>query len=125
MKASDSCFELKKLCATVLVPTKTRAAVFTDKKLNLAVFVAGLLVRGAFWLADSVGYFYQRRLRVAMTGIWERRAKRCPEGYNHIPRPSKVGPMGAAFNTSMTYYLILGLLIGAALLLFELKVIGS
>jgi hypothetical protein len=124
LKASDSCFELKKLCATVLVPTGTLVAVFTNKKLNLAVFVAGLLVIVAFWLADAVGYFYQRKLRVAMTQIWLRRAANCPGGYDHVPIPSKVGPIRAAFNTSMTYYLILGVLIGVALLLFEIRVIG-
>jgi hypothetical protein len=125
LKASDSCFELKKLCATVLVPTGTLVAVFTDKKLNIAVFVAGLLVIVAFWLADAVGYFYQRKLRVAMTGIWRRRAATIPGGYNYVPKPSKVGPVRAAFNTSMTYYLILAVLIGGALLLFETGVIKS
>lgn len=126
LKASDSCFELKKLCATVLVPTGTLVALFSiEKKLNLAVFAAGLLVIVAFWLADAVGYFYQRRLRAAMTVIWERRAKNCPGGYDYVPRPNKVGPLGAAFNSSMTYYLILAMLIAAALLLFEMKIIGS
>jgi hypothetical protein len=124
LKASDSCFELKKLCATVLVPTGTLVAVFTNKKLNLAVFIAGLLVITAFWLADAVGYFYQRKLRVAMTQIWLRRAANCPGGYNYVPTPSKVGPIRAAFNTSMIYYSILGALIGLALLLFEIKAIG-
>jgi hypothetical protein len=47
LKASDSCFELKKLCATVLVPTATVVAVFTDKRLNEAVFIAGLATRCA------------------------------------------------------------------------------
>jgi hypothetical protein len=48
LKASDSCFELKKLCATILVPTISLVAVFTDKRLNLAVFVAGVLLVGGF-----------------------------------------------------------------------------
>jgi hypothetical protein len=124
LKASDSCFELKKLCATVLVPTGTLVAVFTDKKLDLAVFIAGLLVIVAFWLADAVGYFYQRKLRVVMTAIWERRAERCLGGYDYVPRPATVGAVRSAFNTSMIYYLILGLLVSVALLLFELKIIG-
>jgi hypothetical protein len=125
LKASDSCFELKKLCATVLVPTGTLVVVFTDKRLNVAVFVAGLLVITAFWLADAVGYFYQRKLRVVMTMIWLRRAARCPGGYDYVPEPRKVGPTRAAFNASMTYYLILAVLVGAAFLLFELGVIRS
>jgi hypothetical protein len=124
LKASDSCFELKKLCATVLIPTGTLVAVFTDKELNLAVFTAGLLVVIAFWLADAVGYFYQRKLRAAMAVIWERRAKNCPGGYEYIPRPGTIGPLRSAFNTSMIYYLILGSLIALALLFFELGIIG-
>jgi len=125
LKASDSCFELKKLCATVLVPAATLVAVFTDKHLNDAVFVAGMLVIAAFWLADSVGYFYQRSLRSAMTEIWVRRAARCREGYDHVPPSAKVGPLRAAFNSSMIYYLILALLVGGAFLLFRTGIIGS
>ena len=118
LRASDSCFELKKLCATVLVPTGVLVSVFTDTKLNAAVFGAGLLVITAFWLADAVGYFYQRKLRYRMSVIWERRAARCAEGYNYVPMPRKVGPLRAAFNTSMLYYLILAMvmLVGLALL---------
>jgi len=125
LKASDSCFELKKLCATVLVPTGALLALFTNKRLDAAVFGAGLLVIGAFWLADSVGYFYQRKLRAAMTPIWRRRAARCVGGYDHVPDPKPVGPLRAAFNASMLYYLILAALLGTGFLLFELGVIGS
>jgi hypothetical protein len=124
LKASDSCFELKKLCATVLVPTATVVAVFTDKRLNEAVFIAGLLVIVAFWLADAVGYFYQRKLRVAMTAIWARRAARCSERYDHVPAPAQVGPVRAAFNSSMIYYLILATLVGMAFAFFKMGFIG-
>jgi hypothetical protein len=125
LKASDSCFELKKLCATVLVPAGTLVAVFTNKRLNTAVFVAGLLIIMAFWLADAVDYFYQRKLRDAMTPIWQRRADRCPGGYNYVPAQPGVRPVRAAFNSSMSYYLILAILVGIAFLLFELGIIRS
>lgn len=125
LKASDSCFELKKLCATVLVPIATLVSVFTDKLLNDAVFLAAILVIVAFWLADTVSYFYQRKLRAAMTAIWARRAARCPEGYDHVPRPAKVGPLAAAFNTSMIYYLILVALVGGVFLAFKVGVVES
>lgn len=97
LKASDSCFELKRLCATVLVPIATLVSVFTDKRLNDAVFMSAVLVIVAFWLADAVGYFHQRKLREAMTAVWVRRAARCPERYDHVPVPEKVGPIAAAF----------------------------
>ncbi|MFI9504612.1 hypothetical protein [Nocardia sp. NPDC052566] len=125
LSASDSCFELKKLCATVLVPTGTLIVLLNDKKLDASVFVAGLLVIAAFWLADAVGYYYQRKLRVAMNSIWVRRAARCPETYNNIPSVCPVGPLRAAFNSSMLYYLILALLVVLAFSLFEAGLIVS
>jgi hypothetical protein len=124
LKASDSCFELKKLCATVLVPAGTLVAVFTNKKLDAAVFVGGLVVIFAFWMADSVGYYYQRKLRIAMTPIWQRRAARCTGGYNQVPNPRPVGPRGAAFNSSMLFYLILTVVLATLFVLFELGVIS-
>jgi hypothetical protein len=123
LKASDSCFEIKKLCATVLIPTGTLVSVFTNKRLNAAVFVSGLLVVVAFWLADAVGYFYQRKLRNVMAPIWGRRAARFSEKYEHIPGVVKIGPMRAAFNSSMVYYLILAALIGLGFLLYGMGVI--
>ncbi|WP_051104877.1 hypothetical protein [Catelliglobosispora koreensis] len=117
LKASDYCFELKKLCATILVPTGALVSVFSDKKLDPAVFVSGLLVVAAFWLADAVGFYYQRKLRIAMDHIWRRRAARCSEPYVYVPTTQPVGAVRAAFNTSMIYYLILGLILTACLIL--------
>jgi len=124
LKVSDSCFELKKLCATILVPAGTLVAVFTNRRLDSSVFVAGLAVIVAFWLADSVSYYYQRKLRAMMTPVWERRASRCVPLYTHFPKPASTRPLGAAFNASMIYYLILGLLVLLGLLLFETGVIS-
>jgi hypothetical protein len=90
LKASDTCFELKELCATVLVPAGTLVAVFTDKQLDPAVFVAGLIVVFAFWIADSSAYFYQRKLRRAVHPIWQRRAARCTEAYTDVPNTAAV-----------------------------------
>jgi hypothetical protein len=125
LKASDSCFELKKLCATVLIPTGTLVSVFTNKRLNPAVFISGLLVVAAFWLADSVGYFYQRKLRNLMAPIWKRRAARLPENYDHVPSVVEIGPIRAAFNSSMGYYLILAVLIGLGFLLYGMGLIAG
>jgi hypothetical protein len=125
LKAADTCFELKKLCATVLVPTATLVAVFTNKQLDVAVFVAGLIVVFAFWLADSTGYYYQRKLRSAMTPIWQRRAARCTPAYSHAPNPSGVGWFRAAFNVSMVFYLILAVLLVAGIVLLKCNYIGS
>ncbi|MFK0243533.1 hypothetical protein ACIQUM_02455 [Amycolatopsis azurea] len=115
LKAADSCFELKKLCATVLVPAGVLVATFSDKKLNPAVFVAGFMVIAAFWIADAFSFYYQRRLRVLMKKIWIRRAERCEEGYDYVQNVDGAGWFRAAFNSSMIYYLILAAMVGAAL----------
>lgn len=123
LKASDSCFELKKLCASVVIPTAALAAVLSKNRLNAAVFVAGFLVVLVFWLADSVSYFYQRKLRNAMVPIWERRAARCGEQYNFIPVVNRPTATNAAFNSSMIYYLILALFVLVGLALFEIGLV--
>lgn len=49
LKASDTCFEIKKLCATVVVPTGTLVVLLSGGRLNLAVFCGGI-ARGALFL---------------------------------------------------------------------------
>ncbi len=55
---------MKKMCATLLVATATLVSVFSNRSLTSYVFAAGMAVIVSFWLADSVGFFYQRKLRV-------------------------------------------------------------
>lgn len=119
LKAAESCFEFKKLCATVLVPLAALLSIFTDKQLDSAVFLAPIVVVIAFWLADAVSYFYQRKLRSRMSAIWERRARRCDKPYTYIPVDKAVTPLRAAFNVSMLYYLALVVLVSAAYVLFR------
>jgi hypothetical protein len=123
LKAADSCFELKKLCATVLIPTGTLVSILSQNRLNPAVFVAGLLVITAFWLADSVAYYYQRKLRSAMTPIWQRRAQRLDTGYAHVPQTEAVRPLKAAFNSSMWFYGILAVIVVSLLVAFGVGLI--
>lgn len=124
LKASDSCFEIKKLCAAVLVPAGTLVSIFTDKKLDASVFSAGLLIVLSFWLADSVGYYYQRKLRDAMSVIWKRRADRCSEVWDP-PGARHISPVRAAFNGSMMFYALLATPILLGLGLFATGVISS
>jgi hypothetical protein len=123
LRASDSCFEMKKLCATLVVATGTLVSVFTNKTLTTGAFAAGLAVVAAFWLADSVGFFYQRRLRWLMDGLIDRLAKRSSLEYE-FSRAKKVKWFGAAFNGSMMFYLLLALLIGAPWAAFESHLFG-
>jgi hypothetical protein len=126
LKASDSCFEIKKLCATVLIPTGTLVSVFAAKRLDLSVFVAGILVVALFWLADATSYFYQRRLRNRMSDIWERRAARCDEDWSaNVPQRENIGPLRAAFNSSMIFYAIIASPIILVMILFWIGFIHS
>lgn len=120
LKASDSCFELKKLCAVVLVPGATLVSVFTDRRLDSSIFVAGALIVTLFWAADAVGYYYQRRLRVRMRMYVVRRALRCEEPYQVATVPP-VNWVGALFNGSMTYYALLYALVSVIWLGYVLK----
>ena len=124
LKASDSCFEIKKLCATVLVPTGTLVALFSNRRLSPAVFVSGFLVITFFWLADAVGYYYQRKLRVAMGVIWVRRSERCDETWIP-PSAASVSPFKAVFNGSMYFYLLLAILVLVGLALYAMGIIES
>lgn len=120
LKASESCLEIKKLCATILIPAGTLVSIFTDRRFNGAVLISGLLIILAFWLADSFGYYYQRKLRSMMVPIWERRAARCAGGYQYVPNDRKVGAIRAAFNVSMLYYLALTAVLAVGFLLYSL-----
>jgi hypothetical protein len=124
LKASDSCFEMKKLCATLLVATGTLVSVFNNKTLSAGVFIAGLAVIASFWLADSVGYYYQRRLRALMDGLILRRGERCEPTYT-FKAATGVGWLRAAFNGSMVFYLILAALVSAGWLLWGIGLISA
>ncbi|MEV5170468.1 hypothetical protein AB0L10_05085 [Streptomyces flaveolus] len=117
LKASEACLELKKLCALILIPVGTIITSFGDKRPGPSLFVAGLMVIAAFWIADSFSYFYQRKIRGAMAVIWKRRARRCQIGENPpppVPTSGAVPVWRAAFNASMAYYAILGALFALA-----------
>lgn len=69
LNLSKNCFELKKLCVTLLISGSALIASFTSKSLDYAFFIAGLLVVGFFWMLDAQSYFYQERLRHRMRDI--------------------------------------------------------
>jgi hypothetical protein len=114
LKASDLCYEMKKLCATVLAPVAAVVTVLNDRRPNILLFVVGLLVVVAFWMADTVGFFYQRRLRAQMSLVWKRRAARCDGDEEFVvPVVEEVTVIRAAFDASMIFYLIMSIVIVA------------
>jgi hypothetical protein len=79
LQISGKCFKIKKLCVTVLISAATLLATFTDKKLDLSLFVGGLIGVSFFWLLDAQNYYYQEKLRARMKKLGEDIASR------HLP----------------------------------------
>jgi hypothetical protein len=125
LKASETCFEIKKLCATVVVPAGTLIALLSGGRLNLAVFVAALLVVLFFWIADANGYYYQRKLRAKMASVWEDRGRRCRDDWRNKPDDEAVGAFRSAFNNSQWFYLLIALLILIGLALYLADMVAT
>jgi len=129
LQVSSNCFELKKLCATVLVAAATLIASFTDKHLDTSLFLAGLLVVSIFWIADSQSYFIQAKLRKRMSQIQVSRTARVSALADYdvsgvgLPAPTqdnsrRVAVVRSLFNASMLYYLLLAAMVLTGWLLF-------
>ena len=66
LQLGGNCFELKKLCASLLISAGTLLAAFTGRQLDAALFVGAVLITLFFWVLDSQSYFYQEKLRAQM-----------------------------------------------------------
>lgn len=66
---SGFCFEIKKFCVTTTFIVLTLLVKFTSNKLDDAIFVAGFIIPFCFWFLDSIGYYYQVKLRGTMEAI--------------------------------------------------------
>lgn len=71
LELSKNCFELKKLCVTILVSAATVISTFTEKKLDLSFFVGGAVIIVFFYVADAQSCYYQRKIRLRMKDIAE------------------------------------------------------
>lgn len=74
------CFRTKQVCLTVLVGVVGLIATFNSDKLDHSVFVAAAVITVCFWFLDSIGYFYQVKLRGIMDGVRDRIHKRHADG---------------------------------------------
>ncbi|ULH03209.1 hypothetical protein MF133_01890 [Aeromonas caviae] len=115
---SSFCFETKKFCVTTLFVVLTLMTKFTSDKLDDSIFVAGLCIPLCFWFLDSIGYFYQVKIRGTMEQIRLRLASQnlkplvgadgagiIEKGRVDIPIYQKV--RDSAFNHSMWLYVVL------------------
>lgn len=136
LQMSSNCFEIKRLCVTVLVASGTLIATFTNKKLDPAMFIAGAVIAIFFWLLDAQSYYYQEKLRARMKTLSEGMATRRGftlqvegvgmelseerEKWRFAPRA-----LHAVTNASMGFYLIVVLLMLALWVLHATGAIAS
>jgi hypothetical protein len=126
LAASSNCFELKKLCATVVVPAMVLIQNFVkpaadrgDGFLDPIFFIAGGVIISFFWFADAVSYFYQAKIRKLMDAVaveWQSEAGAIKP--RHIAwEPGRRPPtwLNSLFNPSMYFYAALGFVDVAAL----------
>jgi len=73
---SNFCFETKKFCVTTVFVVLTVLMKFTADRIDHSLFVTGLVILICFWFLDSIGYYYQVKLRATMETIRLRLVKR-------------------------------------------------
>jgi hypothetical protein len=133
LQVSANCFELKKLCATVLIAAGTLVATFTNKHLDAALFASAVAIVGVFWAADAQSYYIQTKLRIRMKELQDRRVHRSGVlgGYDSsgVGMPVKDPPSRATLiwhsfiNASMLYYLLIVGLVVVAWILYAIGIV--
>jgi hypothetical protein len=76
---SGFCFEIKKFCVTTAFIVLTLLVKLTSDELDHSLFVTGAIIPLCFWFLDSVGYYYQVKLRGTMENIREKIQNRSSE----------------------------------------------
>ncbi len=124
LQVSGNCFELKKLCATVLVAAGTLIVSLSDRDLDHALFVGGLVIVLVFWTADAQSYYIQAKLRGRMKVLQRVRTRRLAElstyGVEGVGLPIDVERskqrriFHAFFNASMLYYFLVAVVLLSA-----------
>jgi len=69
LQLSKNCFEIKKLCATLLVSVGVFLAGFTPTRLDPSLFAGAGAVIICFYVLDVQSYYYQRKVRAQMRKI--------------------------------------------------------
>lgn len=134
LQVSGNCFELKKLCATVLVAAGTLIALLSDRDLDHAIFVGGLVVVLVFWTADAQSYYIQVKLRARMKDLLQVRTGRVSDLSKYVAEGVGL-PVGtqrgrcrrvvhAFFNASMLYYFLVATVVSAAWVAYGGGLIG-
>lgn len=133
LQFSSNCFELKKLCVTILVSASVLIATFTGKLLDPSLFVGGGIIIVIFWILDVQSYYYQEKLRDRMRDLANKITARQVQGIIvegiGMPLPKERGDSSrlirSFFNSSMLFYLLLIALDVFLAILFYLQIIKN
>ncbi len=136
LQISGNCFEIKKLCATIVVAAATLVATFTGRQLDVSLWVGAALVTMLFWVLDAQSYYYQEKLRARMKRLAEDRVRiRAPQlVVDGVGMPlderretwnARQRAMHALWNPSMVFYWMLLLLVALVAVLHGFGVIHS
>ena len=112
LRLSANSFEIKKLCITVIVSASVLVASFTDRQLDLSIFLAAAIIVAFFYMLDVQVYYYQEKIRIQMKVIHNSIIARNNYSYNTqgvgmplTERRSRFGRLlHAFFNPSMWPY---------------------
>lgn len=118
LQTSIFCFRTKQICLTIDVAVIGVLIKLSEENLDTSIFLAGFLIPISFWYLDSIGYFYQVKLRGVMNNIRDRIENRSKESIvvtsnsvvieTHRVSTPKIKRIGNAFfNHSMWLYAIL------------------
>jgi len=105
LQISKTCFDLKKLCVSVLGACMVIMIKFTANKVDHSIFAVGTALVLGFWVSDATSYFYQKALRLAIDHRFKTIADRNGEKYPLTSSSPAI--LKALFNMSMSLYFVL------------------
>lgn len=126
LQFSNFCFEIKKTCIATIFIVLTFIVTFTNRELDLSIFIISYITVICFWLLDSTAYFYQVKLRTMMNSKFNKvRELSGQEAENdgaiddsRSNESFSEKLVSSSFNSSMILYYILLALNTIGLLLF-------
>jgi len=136
LNLSKNCFEIKKLCVTVLISSSTLLAIFTKDLIDKFIFVSALFLVVLFWLLDAQSYYYQDKIRARMKVLGEDIVERerpqivivgigMPLSEKRENRSNVSRVFASLFNYSMFFYLVLVIAVVFLAVLFQQGIIQN
>jgi len=112
LQISKTCFDLKKLCVSVLGASMALLVKFTEDSVDHSLFAVGIVLVLGFWVSDATAYFYQKALRVAIDDRFKAISERNGDEYATTSTAPELRK--SLLNMSMSlYFILLAILAGA------------